>query len=72
VTVGVISSIVGVFVASQPAKSGRQTRERTAELRRESREQRLAAAEKRDAEAYEWEKNCPETDFDVLNERNQG
>jgi hypothetical protein len=45
-----------------------QTRERAAELRRESRETRLAAAEKREAEAYAEEKNRPETEFDVLNE----
>jgi hypothetical protein len=45
-----------------------QGRERAAEVRRESREQRLAAAGKREAEAYEKEKNRPETEFDVLNE----
>ncbi len=45
-----------------------QKRERAAELRRDSREQRLAAVEKRDAEAYEKEKNKPETEFDIINE----
>jgi hypothetical protein len=45
-----------------------QARERAAELRRESREQRLSAAEKREAEAYEDEKNRPPTEFDVLND----
>ncbi len=45
-----------------------QARERAAELRRESREHRLAATETREAEAHEKEKNRAETDFDVLNE----
>jgi hypothetical protein len=45
-----------------------QARERAAELRRESREQRLAALGKREAEAYEKERNKPETEFDIINE----
>lgn len=45
-----------------------QARERAAEVRRESREQRLSAAEKREAEAYQREKNRPPTEFDVLND----
>ena len=45
-----------------------QARERAAELRRESREGRLAAIEKRTAEAYEKEKNQPETEFDIMND----
>lgn len=45
-----------------------QARERAAELRRETRENRLAAVEKRTAEAYEKEKNKPETEFDIINE----
>lgn len=45
-----------------------QARERAAELRRETREQRLAAVEKRAAEAYDKEKNKPESEFDIINE----
>ena len=45
-----------------------QARERAAEIRRESREQRLTATEKREAEGYEREKNKPESEFDIINE----
>jgi len=45
-----------------------QRRERAAEVRRESREQRLSATEKRQAEAYQKEKNRPPTQFDILND----
>ena len=38
-----------------------QVRERAAELRRQAREQRTA-------EAYEEEKNKPETEFDIIND----